>query len=51
MGLDSENSIMYWYRRSGSAECIMMGKGRRMEEEEGNAVSDDCVLVHRQALR
>ena len=44
---------VYWYRdrRSGSAECIMTGKGRRMEEEEENAVSDDRVLVQRQALR
>ena len=44
---------VYWYRdrRSCSAECIMTGKGRRMEEEEGSAVSDDCVLVQRQALR
>ena len=44
---------VYWYRdrRSGSAECIMTGKGRGMEEEEENAVSDDCVLVQRQALR
>ena len=35
--------IMYWYRdrRSGSAECIMTGKGREMEEEEENAVRDD----------
>ena len=36
---------VYWYRdrRSGSAECIMIGKGRGMEEEEEeeNAVSDD----------
>ena len=33
---------MCWYtdRRSGSAECIMTGKGREMEEEEGSAVSD-----------
>ena len=29
----------------------MTGKGRRMEEEEENAVSDDRVLVQRQALR
>ena len=44
---------VYWYRdrRSGSAECIMTGKGRGMEEEEENAVSDDLVLVQRQALR
>ena len=44
---------VYWYRdrRSGGAECIMTGKGRGMEEEEENAVSDDCVLVQRQALR
>ena len=44
---------VYWYRdrRSGSAECIMTGKGREMEEEEENAVSDDRVLVQRQALR
>ena len=44
---------LYWYRdrRSGSAECIMTGKGRGMEEEEENAVSDDRVLVQRQALR
>ena len=44
---------VYWYRdrRSGSAECIMTGKGRGMEEEEENAVSDDRVLVQRQALR
>ena len=43
---------VYWYRdrRSGSAECIMTGKGRGMEEEEENAVSDGCVLVQRQAL-
>ena len=41
MGLDSDNLIMYWYRdrSSGSAECIMMGKGRGMEEEEVSAVS------------
>ena len=34
--------IMYWYRdrRSGSAECIMTGKGRGMEEQEENAVTD-----------
>ena len=44
---------VYWYRdrRSGGAECIITGKGRGMEEEEGSAVSDDCVLVQRQALR
>ena len=44
---------VYWYRdrRSDSAECIMTGKGRGIEGEEGNAVSDDCVLVQRQALR
>ena len=29
----------------------MTGKGRGMEEEEENAVSDDRVLVQRQALR
>ena len=42
---------MYWYRdrHSGSAEC-MTGKGRGMEEEEEIAVSDDHVLVQRQAL-
>ena len=35
--------IMYWYRdrHSGSTECIMSEKGRGMEEEEENAVSDD----------
>ena len=34
---------VYWYtdRRSGSAECIMMGKGRGMEEEEC-CQCDDC---------
>ena len=44
---------VYWYRdrRSGSAKCIMTGKGRGMGEEKGNVVSDDCVLVQRQALR
>ena len=44
---------VYWYRdrRSDSAECIMTGKGRGMEGEEGSAVSDDRVLVLRQALR
>ena len=44
---------VYWYRdrRSDSAECIMTGKGRGIKGEEGNAVSDDCVLVQRQALR
>ena len=33
---------MYWYRdrHSGSAESIMTGHGRGMEEEEGSAVSD-----------
>ena len=33
--------IIYWYRdrRSDSAECIMTGKGRGMEEQEENAVS------------
>ena len=25
-----------------SAECIMTGKVRGMEEEEGSAVSEDC---------
>ena len=37
---------MYWYRErhSGSAECIMTGQGRGMEEEEGSAVSDDRTL-------
>ena len=54
-GGGSSNETMHWYRdrRSGSAECIMIGKGRGMEEEEEeeeNAVSDDCVLVQRQAL-
>ena len=40
---------VYWYRdrRSDSAECIMTG----MEGEEESAVSDDRVLVQRQALR
>ena len=44
--------IRYWYRdrHLGSAECIMAGKGRGMEEEEENAVRDDHVLVQRQAL-
>ena len=44
---------VYWYRdrRSGSAECIMTGKRRGMDEGEGSIVSDDCVLVQRQALR
>ena len=34
---------MYWYRdrHSGSAEYIMTGKGRGVEEEEENIVSDD----------
>ena len=40
----------YRDRHSCSAECIMTGKGRGMEEEEGSAVSDDCVQVQRQAL-
>ena len=33
---------MNWYRdrRAGSADCIMTGKGRGMDEEEGSAVSD-----------
>ena len=43
---------VYWYRdrHSCSADCIMTGKGRGMEEEEENVVSDDCVQVQRQAL-
>ena len=41
----------YRDRHSCSAEYIMTGKGRGMEEEEENAVSDDHVLVQRQALR
>ena len=40
---------VYWYRdrRSGSAECIMTGKGRRMEEEEGSAVTVMTVYWYR----